>query len=58
MIVKQYDTVLLKDGREASIVEAFENKVFIADVGSSAKDWDTISITISDIEKILHTSKE
>lgn len=58
MIVKQYDTVLLKDGREASIVEAFENKVFIADVGSSPKDWDTISITISDIEKILHTSKE
>lgn len=58
MTVKQYDTVLLKDGREASIVEAFENKAFIADVGSSPKDWDTISITINDIEKILNTSKE
>ena len=53
MIVEQYDTVLLKDGREASIVEAFENKVFIADVGSSPKDWETISITIDDIEKVL-----
>ena len=58
MVVKQYDTVLLKDGREASIVEAFENKVFIADVGSSPKDWETIDITIEDIEKVIHPSKD
>ncbi|GFI44222.1 hypothetical protein IMSAGC018_01903 [Lachnospiraceae bacterium] len=58
MVVKQYDTVLLKDGREASIMEAFENKVFIADVGSSPKDWETIDITIEDIEKVIHTSKD
>ena len=58
MVVKQYDTVLLKDGREASIVEVFENKVFIADVGSSPKDWGTIDITIEDIEKVIHTSKD
>ena len=56
--VKQYDTVVLKDGREAAIVEAFENKVFIADVGSSPKDWETIDITIEDIEKVIHTSKD
>lgn len=53
MTVKQYDTVLLKDGREASIVEAFDNKVFIADVGDSTEDWETIDITIDDIEKVL-----
>ena len=46
MEVKEFDTVLLKDGRKASIMEAFENKVFIADVGSSPKDWETIDITI------------
>jgi hypothetical protein len=51
--VKQYDTVLLKDGREAAIVEAFDNRAFIADVGNSPKDWETISITIDDIEKVL-----
>jgi len=39
-------------------VETFENKVFIADVGSSPKDWETISITIDEIEKVLHTSSE
>lgn len=53
MIIKEFDTVLLKDGRKASIVEAFENKVFIAEVGSSEKDWETIDITIDDIEKVL-----
>lgn len=58
MIVKQYDSVLLKDGRRAAIVEAFENKVFIADVGSSPKDWETIDITINDIEKVLQEPKE
>ncbi len=58
MIIREFDTVLLKDGREAAIVEAFENKVFIADVGSSPKDWETISINIDDIERILQTSSE
>ena len=58
MVVKVFDTVLLKDGREAAIVEAFENKVFIADVGNSPKDWETIDITIDDIEKVLHTIRD
>lgn len=58
MVVKEFDTVLLKDGRVASIMEAFENKVFIADVGSSPKDWDTIDIAIDDIEKVIHTSED
>ena len=53
MRVKQYDTVLLKDGREAVIVEAFEGKAFIADVGSSEKDWETSDIKIEDIERVL-----
>ncbi len=58
MVIKQYDTVLLKDGRQAAIVEAFENRAFIADVGSSPKDWETISITIDDIEKVLFMSED
>lgn len=58
MVVKQYDTVLLKDGREAAIVEAFENSVFIADVGESPKDWETITIELNDIEKVIHTSED
>lgn len=58
MIIKEFDTVLLKDGRKASIVEVFDNKVFIADIGDSPEDWETIDITIDDIEKVIHTSED
>jgi hypothetical protein len=54
--IKEYDTVLLKDGRTAAIVEKFSETDFLADVGESPKDWDTISITIDDVEKIIQTS--
>lgn len=58
MIIKEFDTVLLKDGREASIVEVFENKAFIADVGTSPKDWETIDISMDDIAEVIHTGLE
>ena len=51
--IKEFDRVLLKDGIEADVMEAFENKAFIVDVGSSPEDWETISVTIEDIEKVL-----
>lgn len=53
MRIKQYDTVLLKDGRIATIVEVFSDTAFLADVGSSPKDWETIDITIDMIERQL-----
>lgn len=53
MKINLFDTVLLKDGRTAAIVEVFSDKNFMADVGSSEKDWDTIDITIEDIEKVI-----
>lgn len=53
MEIKEFDTVLLKDGREADIMEVLDGKTFIADVGSSPKDWETIDITIDDIEKVI-----
>ena len=53
MKIELYDNVVLKDGRTAAIVEIFNNEVFLADVGSSPKDWDTIEITIDDIESVI-----
>lgn len=53
MKIKQYDEVLLKDGRTAAIVEVFSERDFLVDVGSSPADWDTISVTIHEIEKVL-----
>lgn len=57
MKIEQYDTVLLKDGREAAIVEKFSDTDFLVDVGSGPEDWDTIDITIDDVEKVIQTSK-
>lgn len=56
--IKEFDRVLLKDGREADVMETFENKVFIVDVGSSPQDWETISVTIDDIEKIIDVREQ
>ncbi len=58
MKIEQYDTVLLKDGRRAAIVEKFSDTDFMADVGSSPADWETIDITIDDIEKVIDSSEE
>lgn len=53
MKIKEYDTVLLKDGRRAAIVEVLSDTQFIADVGSSPKDWNTIDITLDQIDRVL-----
>lgn len=58
MTIKQYDSVLLKDGRRAAIVEKWDDAHFLVDVGSSPKDWETIDITIDDIEKVLYTTSD
>lgn len=53
MEINLFDTVLLKDGREATIIEKFSESEFMADVGDSPKNWDTIDITIDDVEKVI-----
>ena len=53
MQINQYDTILLKDGREGSVVETFDNSEFIIDIGDSTKDWETITVTIDEIEKVI-----
>lgn len=58
MVIRQYDEVLLKDGKEAAIVEVFSDRDFLADIGTSEKDWDTIAITVDDIEKVLRSDKK
>lgn len=39
MQIKEFDTVLLKDGRKAAIVEVLDDTHFLADVGDSPDDW-------------------
>ena len=53
--MKQYDTVILKDGRIAAVVEIFDDEC-IVDVGSSPEDWETITVKKDDIKEVLQTS--
>ena len=52
MKVEEFDTVILKNGQSAAVVEKLSEDTFIADIGDSPKDWDTITIIINEIEKV------
>lgn len=59
MNIKQYDTVLLKDGRTGSVVEVFPDGSLIIDVGSSIADWETLyDKTVDDIETVINGNKK
>jgi len=46
---KLYETIKLKDGREATIVEILGSD-YIVDVGSSPEDWDTILVKADEVD--------
>lgn len=48
-----FQTVLLKDGRLGDIVDFIDKEYMIMDVEVGHLDYETISVSISDIEKIL-----
>lgn len=54
--INEFDRVLLKDGREADIMEVLSKKEFIGDVGSGPSDWETIDININEIVKVISSS--
>lgn len=54
-----YESVLLKDGRIATIVEIYEPNVYDADVGDSPENWETVyGITDDDIERAVEEWKK
>lgn len=54
MEIKQFDTVRLKDGREGAVVDILgDQEIFLIDVGSSPKDWETIEVRRDQIDKVL-----
>lgn len=51
--LKQYDHVILKDGREGAAIEIFgDGDLIMVDIGSSPEDWETIDVTIDDIAEV------
>ena len=54
MIIRQYDNIILKDGRRGAVVEILgDNDYFLVDVGSSPKDWANIEVRYNEIEKVV-----
>lgn len=51
MKIKQYDSVKLKDGRMAVVVEIFD-KCYIADIAAE-DDWETDFIYPEQIEQVI-----
>lgn len=54
MNVKQYDKILLKDGKTATVVEVLEEgEAYLVDVDLPGPDWDTIEIRQEDINEAI-----
>ncbi len=51
--LKQFDTVLLKDGRTGAITDIFPPDGLYVDVGYSPLSWDNITCTTDDVVKVL-----
>lgn len=45
--------VVLKDGRQAAVVDVFSDTQFLADVGDDSSTWETVDITIDDIKEVI-----
>ena len=59
MKIKEFDTILLKDGRKGSVMEIFPDGSLIVDVGSSPENWETLyDKTVKDVEKVIGDNKE
>ena len=58
MQIEEFDAVLLKNGQTEAIVDKLSEDTFIADIGESPEDWDTITITIDEIEKVIYRSNK
>lgn len=59
MKIKEFDAVLLKDGRKGSVMEVFPDGSLIIDIGNSQKNWETLyDKTVADVEKVIHSSEE
>lgn len=59
MKIKQFDTVLLKDGRAGDVMDIQgDGEDITIDIELGEDDWETDYITKGDIEKVIHSSEE
>lgn len=59
MKLKEFDTVLLKDGRVGDIMDIQgDGEDITIDIELGDEDWETDYITNEDVEKVIHSSDE
>ncbi len=59
MKLKEFDTVLLKDGRTGDVMDIQgDGESITIDIELGDDDWETDYITKDDIEKVIHSSEE
>ena len=53
-MIKQYDRVRLKDGREGVAVEIYDDPAgILMEIGSTPEDGDVIAVMMDEIEKAI-----
>lgn len=61
MEVNCYDDVCLKDGREGCVIEIYKHPIkdgYEIELSDKPDDSVTVTVTLDDIEKVIHHSKE
>lgn len=59
MEIKEFDTVLLKDGRKGDVMKIFPDGSLILDIGSSPVDWETLyDKPIDDVERVIEKGEQ
>ena len=59
IMIKQYDEVILRDGKSAIIVEVLEeDRVYIADIEVEEGDWETETVLIEEIQYVIEKVKK
>ena len=53
MKLKEYDRVLLKDGREGIVLSGFPDGPYFVDIGTGPETWDGVVVEPDEIEKVL-----
>ncbi len=57
MMIKQFDSVLLKDGREGTVTDVFnDGQLFYVDIGDAPGKYENIDVKLKDIEKVIRSN--
>lgn len=52
MKIHELDFVRLKDGREGTVVDSYESRLFLIETEGDMSQWPTVEV--KDIERVLH----